>query len=279
MEILSPRYSVCITNYNKAELVLTSMESLFSEIDQRVEVVVVDNMSTDGSEETLRRYARDGAIRLLEKKCSRGMGREIAFEGAKGEYVISGFDTDDVLIPYRLQLLLDFYHAKCEGKLLRVMESGFVAAPAEVIRMVGGWRDLQFSENSDIAERAAKMGRYAWTIFKVKEVIRKRGPLSFMEEHKQRYGRYLDWLRLRRSRSQMFANGEEIGVQKRIDYSLARIALLRRGRLNSVPSRYDDHDPQFYVESREWWHRTDQDEREEVKWYTRRMGKPPEWGI
>jgi glycosyltransferase involved in cell wall biosynthesis len=270
-----PKYSVCITNYNKGEKVRTSLESLLPEIDERFEIVVTDNLSNDGSEEILREYTRNRKIKLLQKKCSRGMGRRIAFENANGEYIVSGIDTDDVVIPNRLPLLLDFYHKRCEGNLLRVMQSGIVVAPAELVRKVGEWRDLQFSENWDIAERAARIDKYVWTIFRVKDVIGLE-KVSIIKKNKLRYTKYLDRLRLKR---RLLDEGEKFGLGKSIDYILARISLLYYGHLNSARPNFNDYSPEFFVDSSKWWHRAGQDEKEEIKWYSRLLKKTPDWDL
>lgn len=269
-----PRYSVCITNYNKGKKVRRSLESLKGEIDDRFEVVVTDSMSNDGSEGILREYAEDGTIRLFERGCSRGAGREVSLENAKGEYVFSGFDTDDYVIPGRLSLLLDFYHKKCESNLLRVMESGIVVAPAQLLRSVGGWRDLQFSENWDIAERAARIGKYAWTVFMAKDVIEEADSVTLIKKHLARYRKYADWLRLGR---RPLAEHEHVGVGMRVDYALAWVSLIYRGRLNQVPPVFDDCDPKYFVDSSRWWHMPGQNEKEEIKWYRRHSIGLPEW--
>lgn len=288
MATIKPKYSVCITTYNKGERVRTCLESILCQIDGSFEIVVTDNLSDDGSEEILRKYAENGWIRLFQVKCSRGMGREIAFENARGEYIVSGFDTDDAMIPDRLSLLLDFYHKRCEGNLLRIQWSGITVAPVELVRSVGGWRDLQWSENWDICQRAARIGKYAWTIFRVKEVIRLGGlgrvggihsdleTDSIIRKNRVRYRKYLDELRLRKWRKP-FGAGEKFGVGKGIDYILALISLPYFGHLNSSRITFDDCSPDYFVDSGRWWHRVGQDERQEVIMYSKLLKKIPDW--
>jgi glycosyltransferase involved in cell wall biosynthesis len=287
--IIKPKYSVCITTYNKGERVRTSLESLLTQIDDRFEIVVTDNLSNDGSEEILREYARNKKIRLFQTKCSRGLGREIAFENARGEYIVSGIDTDDVLIPDRLSLLLDFYHNTCDGNLLRVQWSGISVAPADLVRRVGGWRDLQWSDNWDLFERASRIGKYVWTIFRVKDVIRLERPgrirgvhpsleetTSIIKKNKMRYMKYVDELRLRK-RDRPFSEGESFGVGKGIDYVLALISLPHFGHLNSARPSFSDHSPRYFVDSSKWWHRVGQDEKQEVMMYSRLLKQTPYW--
>ena len=106
-----PKYSVCITQYNDAPTLRRSIDAVLNQVDENFEVVVVDQRSTDGSRQILQEYADKGKIRLFDMRVrNRGLGRESAFEGSRGRYIISGMDTDDLAIPGRLARLLDFYH-------------------------------------------------------------------------------------------------------------------------------------------------------------------------
>jgi len=281
----NPKYSVCITSYNKGERVRSCLESVLSQIDGRYELVLTDNLSDDGSEKILREYAENGKLRLFQQKCSRGVGRQIAFENAKGEYIVSGIDTDDEVIPNRLSPLLQFYHEKCEGNLLRLQWSGIVIAPGELVRTIGGWRNLQWAENWDICERAARIGKYSWTIFRVKDAVdpsRHSGmgahewSGSAIRRNRMRYRKYLDELRLR-ERHGPFEGEEEFGVGRWIDYLLARISLLYFGHLNPAGTNFNDGSPEHFVDSSLWWHRVGQDESQENLMYSMLLKKTPDW--
>lgn len=276
MATSNPRYSVCITNYNKGERVRTSLECLFHEVDNRFEIVVVDNYSTDGSEEILHEYAKEGKIRLYQEKSTRGRGRQLALERAQGEYVISGIDTDDFVIPGRLSLLTDFYGKKSEGDVLKVQESGIIVGPSDLLRKIGGWRDLMFSENWDVCQRAAKINKFQWTFFRVKDIIEegRTPPPTLIIKHKTRYKRYRDELALRR---RIFKKGESFGIGKSMDYAFAWLSLLGGGRLDSPGDTFDENDPAYFVDSSRWWHRAGQDESREIGWYKQFLNKTPDW--
>src|SRR5438445_3448665 len=116
---MNPSYSICVTNYNNVLTLRQSVESILNQIDSRFEIVVVDNKSTDGSQLVLREYSNRGKLKLVRARCSRGKGRQIAFENSIGNYVISNLDFDDVFQP-RLDELLNKYHATCKETLLWV---------------------------------------------------------------------------------------------------------------------------------------------------------------
>ncbi|MEM3386022.1 MAG: glycosyltransferase family 2 protein [Nitrososphaeria archaeon] len=83
-----PRYSICMTTYNTKKTVEKCFKSLLSQIDDRFEIIVVDNLSSDSTEKYLEKLALEGKIRLIKRKCSRGLGRQIAAENALGDVLI-----------------------------------------------------------------------------------------------------------------------------------------------------------------------------------------------
>jgi glycosyltransferase involved in cell wall biosynthesis len=144
-----------------------------SQTDEDFEVIVVDAGSTDGSLERLRRYSSESRITLIVKRCSRGMGRQIAFENASGEYIIANMDLDETYRP-RLKELLAFYHERCDGLfLLSLLEASeelrefqnVTVLPRAGASQIGGWHDLQYGEDWELLARAAKAGKYVWTVF------------------------------------------------------------------------------------------------------------------
>jgi glycosyltransferase involved in cell wall biosynthesis len=163
---MSAKYSVCITHYNDKPTIERSLESVLAQVDDTFEVIVVDNFSTDGSETVLKKYAEDGRIRLVQAKCSRGRGRQIAFENSTGPYIIANFDMDDIMLP-RLRELLSLFHASHEDRLVRVKRSlvggtnhycNVTIARREAIVKLGGWRDLNWYEDADLWYRGKLAG-------------------------------------------------------------------------------------------------------------------------
>ncbi len=102
---MKPTYSVCVCNYNMAETLEVSLKSVLDQLDERYEVVVVDDGSKDSSVEILEnlstlyenlRYiplARDYRRKL-------GDTRNLSIEAARGKYVILHIDADDKWEPY-----------------------------------------------------------------------------------------------------------------------------------------------------------------------------------
>ncbi|MEM0053782.1 MAG: glycosyltransferase family 2 protein [Nitrososphaeria archaeon] len=91
-----PKYSICMTTYNTIKTIDKCFKSLLRQIDDRFEIIVVDNLSSDGTEKYLEKLALEGKIRLIKRKCSRGLGRQIAAENALGDVLIQQVDADQV---------------------------------------------------------------------------------------------------------------------------------------------------------------------------------------
>jgi glycosyltransferase involved in cell wall biosynthesis len=253
--VLTSKYSICITQYNNASTVRQSLESILNQIDDRFEVVVVDSLSTDGSKEILKEFADAGKIKLIAKKCSRGLGRQIAFENSTGSYIIANLDMDDIFGP-KLNDLIVFYHKKCEGKLLRVAktydtnqwEQNVTIAPRALLSEIGGWPDLQLFEDWYVWASAAKLNKYSWTV----------SPLAINEtthperntsggKFKFRYLRYRELMRLGRSIS--FAKGEKVNMAQRLAKLLALISQhFYKSYKNKVDLNFTSFESSFYIQ-------------------------------
>ncbi len=117
--------------------------------------------------------AKAGAIKLVTERCSRGEGRQIAFENSSGDYIVAHMDMDDTFKPSLISLL-ELYHQRCEGNLLLAIFNAkkqlrgvqnIIISTRELMASLGGWRDLQRFEDWDLWSRAAKIGKYCWTEF------------------------------------------------------------------------------------------------------------------
>lgn len=98
-----PALSVILPNYNHAEYLPRALDALLSQGLPPAEIIVVDDCSTDGSRDTIGRYAdRHPSIRLLPNErnvgviptLSRGLGEargQFVYFGAADDFVLPGF--------------------------------------------------------------------------------------------------------------------------------------------------------------------------------------------
>jgi len=94
----TPLVSIVINNFNYARFLPQSIESALSQTHPRTEVVVVDDASSDGSPDVIRRYG-DRVVAVLQKR-NGGQGAAVnaGFTASHGDIVIF-LDADDYLYP------------------------------------------------------------------------------------------------------------------------------------------------------------------------------------
>jgi abequosyltransferase len=114
LQVPSVRLSICITTYNRAQFIGATLESIFSQFDSSLEVVVVDGASTDDTEELISRYIRRyDALRYFKQDTNQGIDRgyDCAVQLARGDYCWFMTD-DDLLKPGALAKVLAALHDK-----------------------------------------------------------------------------------------------------------------------------------------------------------------------
>lgn len=88
----TPLISVIIPTYNRATKVLTAIESVKSQSYKHVELIVVDDGSTDHTKELLN--GMEGLIYVYKANGGQASARNAGLQLAKGEYIAS-LDSDD----------------------------------------------------------------------------------------------------------------------------------------------------------------------------------------
>ena len=250
---MSVTYSICITCRNNINTVEASLESILSQTSDKFEVIVVDAKSNDGTLQVLQKYAKSGCIKLIVKKCSRGKGRQIAFENSKGDYIIANMDLDDVFMP-KLKDLLDFYRKHYGGKILLAITGiskklrglqNITICDRNILKKLGGWRDLQYAEDWDLWSRGAKMGCYTWTVFVVAKISnphferqRTKNKLPF------RFYKYREFVRLGR---EVFGK-KKVKLNQRLVLAIAKIAAFFKTSCRDDFNRtFNTYDSKYYV--------------------------------
>lgn len=95
--------SVIIPFYNEIPLVHRAIESVKAQIDAEVEIILVDDGSTDDTSSLARAAAADARIRLLRQSNSgAAVARNRGMMTARGEY-IAFLDADDIFLPHKLR--------------------------------------------------------------------------------------------------------------------------------------------------------------------------------
>ena len=101
--MIHPRVSVIVPTFNRAHLVAETIDSILSQTFKDFELIVVDNNSTDNTEQVIKSYT-DDRIRYF-KHPNNGIiavNRNYGIGKAKGEY-IAFCDDDDLWMPNKLE--------------------------------------------------------------------------------------------------------------------------------------------------------------------------------
>jgi glycosyltransferase involved in cell wall biosynthesis len=245
-----------MTCFNEAGSVRDSLNSLLGQLDDDYEVVVVDNFSTDGTMEKLREF-ESARVRAIQRRCSRGLGRQIAFENSTGDYVIANMDLDDVFLPV-VRETVGGYHEKADGKLLAVFNSSsgrevadgwaqnMTIGPRTLLSSIGGWRDLNIYEDWDVWSRAGKVGAYRWSTrrFAANQSVHPENKRWAGDRLARRYERYSNRLQLGLA---VFTPGERVGTSQRMAYLAARMSLPFKGRLEGQDPTFDSFKPDYFI--------------------------------
>jgi hypothetical protein len=125
----APLVTVCIPVYNREAFIAQAIESVLAQDFSDYELLLLDDGSTDGSVEIMRRY-RDPRIRLERNDGNRGIPctRNRALQLARGEY-LALLDSDDMMAAGRLASQVRFLQrnpgiATVGGWVKRVAASG-----------------------------------------------------------------------------------------------------------------------------------------------------------
>jgi|GEM_PF-841310 len=102
----APDISVIIPVYNVEEYLEECLDSICNQTERSIEIICVNDGSSDGSEEIVRRYAeRDERISLINQTNSgQSIARNTAVNIAKGRYIYF-IDSDDYLLRETLETL------------------------------------------------------------------------------------------------------------------------------------------------------------------------------
>ena len=99
--------SVVIPVLNRAKFIGTAIESVLNQDFDSYEVIVVDNGSTDGTQDIVRKYTHTGKVRLFQNPTGTiALALNTGIRNARGKY-ISQLDSDDVYLPYTLRYMVE----------------------------------------------------------------------------------------------------------------------------------------------------------------------------
>ena len=106
----SPLISVLLSVYNDDKNIKTSIESILSQSYKNIEVLVIDDCSTDKTYEILQDI-KDSRIKIYRNKDNQGLTKSlnILIKESKGQ-ILARQDSDDISLPTRLEVQFKNLH-------------------------------------------------------------------------------------------------------------------------------------------------------------------------
>ena len=102
-------FSIVIPTYNRADLIIETLETVFDQSYKHFETIVVDNCSTDNTEKLLKPLADNNKIRYVrhDRNYERSKSRNTGMDVAKGDF-LTFLDSDDFMYKDCLKDAADF---------------------------------------------------------------------------------------------------------------------------------------------------------------------------
>jgi glycosyltransferase involved in cell wall biosynthesis len=147
-----PLISVVIPTYNRAHCLERAVDSVLAQTRGRVEVILIDDGSTDGTAQLVaRRYGNDSRVKYFpQANAGVTAARNSGLARVAGDY-IALLDSDDVWKPWKLQVQLACMEKHPEiGMVWTDMEAigpdGTVSDPAYLKKMYGCYSQFTMDE-------------------------------------------------------------------------------------------------------------------------------------
>jgi glycosyltransferase involved in cell wall biosynthesis len=97
-----PFFSIIVPSYNRASLIIRTIDSILQQSFADFELIVVDDGSTDNTDEVIMQITDSRFSYFKKENGERGATRNFGIEMAKGEYV-TFIDSDDIMYVHALQ--------------------------------------------------------------------------------------------------------------------------------------------------------------------------------
>jgi glycosyltransferase involved in cell wall biosynthesis len=170
----TPLVSVIIPTYNRADLVSEAIDSVLAQTYKNIELIVVDDGSTDNTKERIMRY-EDKLKYFYIENSGNANARNYGISKARGDY-IAFLDHDDVWYPDRINTLVAFLEKNHDfGAMLSEVE--FVDMKCNRLSCTNYSKD--FPDNGDVLPYLLKklLGLFSNLIVR-KDVITRVGEID-----------------------------------------------------------------------------------------------------
>ncbi len=179
----NPLISVIVLNYNAGELLLNCIESVKKSSYKNLEIIVVDNISTDKSQKTCKEKHPD--IKLIQNDENFGYceGNNIGIRKAKGDFIMI-LNPDTIVEPNCIRELIFAHERFGEGlyqpKILSLNEKQVLQSTGNMLHVFGfGFAKDKGRKDEGVDEEIKKIGYASGTcLFTSRNVLDKVGLLD-----------------------------------------------------------------------------------------------------
>lgn len=104
-----PDFSIIIPTYNREKTIVRAIDSCLKQTHSSVEIIVVDDCSSDKTVELVEKYT-DNRVRIIKNKINseRCISRNNGFNASAGTYICF-LDSDDYFLPNHLSTLFEAF--------------------------------------------------------------------------------------------------------------------------------------------------------------------------
>ncbi len=100
--------SVVVLTYNRVDVLIPCVESILASTYQNMEVIIIDNHSTDNTQEQVQlKFGNNPMVRYvyMEKNLMAAGGRNAGFRESKGDWILF-IDSDNIIYPDMIEILV-----------------------------------------------------------------------------------------------------------------------------------------------------------------------------
>ncbi len=140
-----PLVSIILRNYNYGHFLRDAIESVLQQTHPAIEIVVVDDGSTDGSRNIIEEYG-GRIVPVLKENGGQASAWNAGFEASTGE-IICFLDSDDLFQPDKAAVVVDVFARHPEAgscfHALKLVDAGGVPFARQVRQGITGERDFR----------------------------------------------------------------------------------------------------------------------------------------
>jgi len=114
----TPLVSIIIPAYNRAGFLKEAIKSVLAQTYKNIEVIVVDDGSTDNTPKLVKQFTDKRIIYLRQENKGASSARNKGIESARGNY-IAFLDSDDIWLPQKIEKQLEIFNiSRCNPGLV-----------------------------------------------------------------------------------------------------------------------------------------------------------------